>query len=161
MSKALAVLGTVIFTILAPGTVTVVVPYLLLASRLQIFAVEIGTLRFFGSVPIIAGVLIYSWCAWDFAFSGTGTPAPIAPPKQLVIRGLYRYVRNPMYVGVLLVLFGEALLFESVELFLYAFLVFFMFRTFVVYYEEPTLSRRFTDSYRRYCGSVPRWIPKF
>ncbi len=70
MSQTLAVLGTVIFTILAPGTVTVVVPYLLLTSRLQIFAVEIGTLRFFGSVPIIAGVLIYSWCAWDFAFSG-------------------------------------------------------------------------------------------
>ncbi len=156
----MALLGAFIFTILVPGTVTVLVPYCLLASRLQIVAVEFGALRFLGSVPIIAGVLIYSWCALDFAFSGKGTPAPIAPPKQLVTRGLYSHVRNPMYAGVLLVLFGESLLFQSVELFIYAFLILIAFHTFIVYYEEPALRRQFAGSYDRYCRSVSRWIPK-
>jgi protein-S-isoprenylcysteine O-methyltransferase Ste14 len=144
---------------LVPGTWTVLVPYLLLASNFELFSIEIGPLRFLGLIPIVVGITVYLWCAWGFTFFGKGTPAPIAPPKNLVIKGLYGYVRNPMYVGILLILFGEALLFESAVLFLYAILVFVIFYAAIVYYEEPTLRRKFTDSYKRYCDSVPRWIP--
>jgi protein-S-isoprenylcysteine O-methyltransferase Ste14 len=157
--KHLTALGTIIFSILVPGTWGVLVPYLLIASNFELFAIEIGRLRFLGLIPIIVGIAFYLWCAWGFTFLGKGTPAPIAPPKNLVIKGLYRHVRNPMYVGILLILFGEALLFESATLFLYAMLAFVIFHTAIVYYEEPTLRRKFTDSYERYCNSVPRWIP--
>jgi protein-S-isoprenylcysteine O-methyltransferase Ste14 len=158
--KHLTALGTIVFSILVPGTWTVLVPYLLIASKFELFPIEIGPLRFFGLFPITVGIAFYLWCAWGFTFLGKGTPAPIAPPKHLVIKGLYRHVRNPMYVGVLLILFGEALLFESATLFLYAVLAFVIFHTAVVYYEEPTLRRKFADSYKRYCNSVPRWIPR-
>jgi protein-S-isoprenylcysteine O-methyltransferase Ste14 len=99
------------------------------------------------------------WCAWDFTFAGRGTPAPIDPPKELVVQGLYRYVRNPMYVGILSILLGEALLFASWSLFGYAAVVFILFFLFVVLYEEPILMRKFGESYLQYCKNVPRWIP--
>src|SRR5262249_16236541 len=105
------------------------------------------------------GVLIYLWCAWDFGAAGSGTPAPIDPPKDLVVRGLYKWVRNPMYVGVLSFVIGEAMLFESPLMFGYAFLVFLLFSAFVILYEEPVLRTKFGDSYRRYCEVTPRWIP--
>jgi protein-S-isoprenylcysteine O-methyltransferase Ste14 len=107
----------------------------------------------------LLGASIYLWCAWDFTFAGRGTPAPIDPPKELVVRGLYRYVRNPMYVGVVSILFGEALFFESRILFEYAVIVFIFFYLFVVLYEEPILMKKFGESYRNYCRVIPRWIP--
>jgi len=120
---------------------------------------QIGILRYLGAIPILLGASIYLWCAWDFTFAGRGTPAPIDPPKELVVRGLYRYVRNPMYVGVVSILFGEALFFESRTLFEYAAIVFIFFYLFVVLYEEPILTRKFGESYRNYCKTIPRWIP--
>src|SRR5207249_10939605 len=151
---------TLLFTILVPGTVTVLVPYLLLTSGFQLFPVEIGALRVLGLPPILMGVVTYLWCAWDFTFTGRGTPAPIDPPKQLVVKGLYRYVRNPMYVGITLILLGEALLFEAAVLFLYAGLLLVCAHLFIVYYEEPTLRRLFGASYESYCKSVSRWTPR-
>ncbi|MGH7775499.1 MAG: methyltransferase family protein [Candidatus Binatia bacterium] len=155
----MVLLKTLIFTVLVPGTVTVLVPYLLLTSSMKLFSVGIGIFRLLGLVPILLGGLIYLWCAWDFTFVGRGTPAPLDPPKELVVRGLYRLVRNPMYVGVFLVLLGEVLLFESAILFLYAALVLLVFHLFVVYYEEPVLRRNFGQSYERYRSNVPRWLP--
>jgi len=111
-------------------------------------------------VFILIGASIYLRCAWDFAFAGRGTPAPIDPPKELVVRGLYRYVRNPMYVGVLSVVVGQAIWFEARGLFAYAALCFLLFFAFVVLYEEPALRRKFGESYERYCNEVPRWIPR-
>ncbi len=151
---------TLLFTILAPGTVTVLVPYLLLTSGFRLFPVEIGALRILGLPPILLGALTYLWCAWDFTFTGRGTPAPIDPPKELVVKGLYRYVRNPMYVGITLILLGEALLFESAVLFFYAGFLLVCANLFIVYYEEPTLRRLFRASYESYCQSVSRWIPR-
>jgi protein-S-isoprenylcysteine O-methyltransferase Ste14 len=151
-------LKTLLFTILVPGTVTVLVPYLLLTPGFQLFPVEIGALRILGLPPILLGAMTYLWCAWDFTFIGRGTPAPIDPPKELVVKGLYRYVRNPMYVGITLVLLGEALLFESAILFLYAGFLLVCAHLFIVYYEEPTLRRLFGTSYESYCKSVSRWI---
>ena len=109
------IFGTVIFTILVPGSVTVLVPYLLLASGLGCFY-DIGGFRFIGIVLIILGAAFYLWTASDFTFAGRGTPAPIAPPKLLVLRQLYQVNRNPMYTGVLLALLGEAMFFMSLAL---------------------------------------------
>jgi len=153
-------LKTLLFTILVPGTVTVLVPYLLLSWGVQIFSFEVGPIRILGLPPILLGAVTYLWCAWDFTFTGRGTPAPIDPPKELVVKGLYRYVRNPMYVGITLILLGEALLFEAAVLFLYAGLLLVCAHLFIVYYEEPTLRRLFGASYESYCKSVSRWIPR-
>jgi protein-S-isoprenylcysteine O-methyltransferase Ste14 len=108
----------------------------------------------------LLGAAIYFWCAWDFTFAGKGTPAPIYPPKELVATGLYRYVRNPMYAGILTLLLGEALFFASWRLLEYAGFVFLAFHLFVTLYEEPALRQKFGDSYKRYCATVSRWIPK-
>lgn len=114
---------TLIFTFLVPGTVTILIPYWLMSSRAA-QPLPLDAFRYLGAPPLLFGVAIYFWCAWDFTFAGRGTPAPIDPPKELVVRGLYRYVRNPMYVGILSILLGEALLFASQRLFEYTVVVF-------------------------------------
>lgn len=114
----------------------------------------------FGLVPILLGALMYLWCACDFTFTGKGTPAPIDPPKELVVRGLYRFVRNPIYVGAALVIIGESVLFESTRLFVYALLLLLVFHLFVIYYEEPGLREKFGEAYEQYCRTVPRWMPR-
>ncbi|HZE70234.1 MAG TPA: isoprenylcysteine carboxylmethyltransferase family protein [Pyrinomonadaceae bacterium] len=154
----MTLLKTLMFTIVVPGSVTILIPLWLLSLRSSA-PMQIGILRYLGAIPILLGASIYLWCAWDFTFAGRGTPAPIDPPKELVVRGLYRYVRNPMYVGVVSILFGEALFFESRTLFEYAAIVFIFFYLFVVLYEEPILTRKFGESYRNYCKTIPRWIP--
>jgi protein-S-isoprenylcysteine O-methyltransferase Ste14 len=153
-----ALLKTVIFTIVAPGFVTVVVPYLLLSPRAEF---EIGMARFAGVVPIVLGAIGCLWCAWDFVFTGCGTPAPVDPPKQLVVKGVYRFVRNPMYIAVGLVLGGEAILFQSLRLVAYALLAWLACHLFVVFYEELTLRKKFGTAYEAYCRAVPRWVPRF
>ncbi len=153
-------LKTLIFTVLVPGTVAVLLPYRLASSPAARGSLPLGSLRYFGFVLIVAGALIYLWCAWDFTFAGKGTPAPLDPPKELVVRGLYKHVRNPMYIGVLSLVLGQAVWFEAVTLFAYAGLVFLLFNAFVFFYEEPALKRKFGDSYKRYCQTVPRWLPR-
>jgi protein-S-isoprenylcysteine O-methyltransferase Ste14 len=153
-----AFLKTLVFAVVAPGTVTVVVPYLLLTSRAEF---EIGIARLVGVVPIVLGAIGLLWCAWDFVFTGCGTPAPIDPPKVLVVKRLYRFVRNPMYVTVALILGGEAILFQSLRLAAYALLAWSACHLFVVFYEEPTLKKKFGTAYEAYCRAVPRWIPRF
>lgn len=156
----MVLLKTIIFTIIVPGTVLVWAPYLLLSSSSVSSPPDIAGLRYFGVIPILLGAAIILWCAWDFTFAGKGTPAPMDPPKRLVVRGLYRYVRNPMYIGVLSAITGEALLFQSLALIEYAAVVFVFTYLFVIFYEEPTLRRKFGESYKNYCREVPRWIPK-
>jgi protein-S-isoprenylcysteine O-methyltransferase Ste14 len=118
------------------------------------FATRPGA-RFFA---LRAGSIQIRW--HPFYSARRGTPAPIDPPKELVVRGLYRYVRNPMYVGVLSVLIGEALLFESARLFWYGAAVFLLFNLFVILYEEPALGRKFGKSYQDYRAAVGRWLPR-
>jgi len=150
---------TLIFTVLVPGTLAVVLPYRLGSSLTARGSLALGSFRYFGFLLIAAGALIYLWCAWDFAFAGKGTPAPIDPPKELVVRGLYRHVRNPMYIGVLSLVLGQAVYFETLTLFFYAGVVFLLVNAFVFFYEEPALSRKFGEAYRRYCETTPRWLP--
>ena len=155
----MVLIKTVVFTILVPGTVTILVPYWLLSSSSNPPSMGLGAFRYAGLLPISVGVATYLWCAWDFTFAGRGTPAPIDPPRELVVRGLYRYVRNPMYVGVLLILCGEVLLFGSWVLLEYTAIIFIFFFLFIMLYEEPTLKQKFGDSYDHYCLNVPRWLP--
>ena len=155
----MVLIKTIVFTCLVPGTVTILIPYWLLSSPSAPPAMQLGIFRHVGLLPIAIGTAIYFWCAWDFTFAGRGTPAPIEPPKQLVVRGLYRHVRNPMYVGIVSILIGEALLLASWRLLQYAALVFTFFFLLVLLYEEQMLKHKFGESYRQYCRSVPRWIP--
>lgn len=155
----MAAVKSLIFIILVPGTVTILVPYVLLNSFGDLFYVNIGGFRYLGVIPILLSVLILLWCILDFAFTGKGTPAPIDPPKELVVRGLYQYVRNPMYVGGVFILAGETIFFASLLLFGYTLFIFLCFHIFVIGYEEPTLRRTFGKAYEAYCESVPRWFP--
>src|SRR5262245_8802748 len=152
-------LKTLIFTIIVPGAVIALIPYLLLSGYSASFT-HIGTIQLFGLIPMAIGAAIYFRCAWDFASAGKGTPEPIDPPKHLVARGLYRFVRNPMYVGVLMTLLGEAWLFRSWTLIIYAAIVISWQHLFVVFYEEPALKRKFGQSYSDYLARTPRWVPR-
>jgi protein-S-isoprenylcysteine O-methyltransferase Ste14 len=118
-------------------------------------------------VPQIAGMIIGAigaavalWCVLTFVFIGKGTPAPFDPPRRLVIRGPYRFVRNPMYIGAGLALLGTALFYQSWPLLIYAGVFFVATHLFVVLYEEPTLRRTFGNEYEAYCRRVKRWLPK-
>lgn len=148
----------VLFTVVVPGTVTVLIPYLLLRPHAEFNA---GILRFAGLAPMLVGGGVYLHCVWNFAWVGRGTPAPIDPPKNMVAVGLYRFVRNPMYVGICALLAGEALLFQSWRLLAYAFVAWLLCHLFVVFYEEPHLRVKFGESYVSYCRAVPRWIPRW
>jgi protein-S-isoprenylcysteine O-methyltransferase Ste14 len=151
-------LKNLIFTILVPGTVAVYLPYRIIVRG---GADAFHPARLWVAGPLlILGVATYLWCLYDFAVTGRGTPAPIDPPKHLVVRGLYRYVRNPMYVGVLLVIAGWSALSGSWALVTFGVGVALAFHLFVVFVEEPTLQRRFGDAYDRYRAAVPRWVPR-
>jgi protein-S-isoprenylcysteine O-methyltransferase Ste14 len=149
---------TVLFTVLVPGTVTIWLP-----RWLGIWGDTSGppwTIWHDAAlVPLTLGLAVYARCVWEFASRGRGIPAPLDHPKHLVVTGLYRYVRNPMYVGVLLVLLGEALFFQSVSFLEYTLIWFAFVNVAVLVYEEPNLRRKFGDSYERYRSSVRRWIP--
>lgn len=106
-----------------------------------------------------AGALVALGCVYVFARIGKGTPAPFDPPRRLVTRGPYRFVRNPMYSGAVLALGGAALFYRSALLALYAALFLLVAHLFVVFYEEPILRRSFGEEYEAYCRSVRRWLP--
>lgn len=152
------IVKTLIFTVLVPGTVAVYVPMLLIGGFTK---PESGPLTWLGAVIIVLGAAMYFLCAWEFAVRGLGTPAPIAPTKFLVTTALHRHVRNPMYIGVAMVILGEALVFRAFHLLEYAACMLLIAHLFVVFYEEPTLRRQFGESYEEYRRTVPRWIPKF
>ena len=150
-------LKALLFVIFVPGTFLVAIPCFLLASGRGRF--EIGMWKWFGIVPLILGGVTLLWCVWDFARIGRGTPVPIDPPKVLVKRGMYRFTRNPMYVGVLAALGGEALLFQSLAILGLAIFMGLIVHLFVIFYEEPVLRKKFGETYEEYLKSVPRWFP--
>lgn len=153
-------LKVILFTLLLPGTVAIYVPLWIASSRATSFGTDGFIEQAAAVLLVLLGVVIYLWCLWDFASFGRGTPAPIDAPKRLVVRGLYRYVRNPMYVGVLTVISGWALLFSDIRVLGYALGIWTCFHTFVLVFEEPKLRSQFGESYAKYCDHVPRWIPR-
>src|SRR2546425_4842791 len=154
-------LRSVFFTFLLPGTVTVLIPYWLISSRASGILRDHQALRFLGLPLIVIGCAGLLWCIWEFFSEGRGTLAPVDPPKYLVVRGLYRYVRNPMYVAVVTTLTGEAIFFMSMPVLIEAGVFIILAHLFVTFYEEPALRRRFGDSYERYLQTVGRWIPRY
>jgi protein-S-isoprenylcysteine O-methyltransferase Ste14 len=148
-------LKNLLFSLIVPGTVAVYVPLRIVRDRSLEAAPVFGA----GCILLLLGASVYAWCVWEFATFGRGTPAPIDAPKRLVVRGLYRYTRNPMYTGVLTVILGWAVLFGSFELVLYAVVVGTSFQLFIVLYEEPHLRAEFGSEYVRYCARVGRWLP--
>lgn len=107
----------------------------------------------------VVGIVLLATCIFEFARSGQGTLSPVDPPRHLVVRGLYRYVRNPMYLSVTTIVLGEVLLLGSRGLLAYWAIWFLAANLFVIGYEEPTLRRRFGASYDDYARHVGRWIP--
>lgn len=153
----LTFLKSLAFLILVPGVVVIYAPVqIALAAEA---APALPWLRW-ATLPFwLAGAAGIVWCVWDFTFTGRGTPLPLDPPRELVVRGLYRYVRNPMYTSAVLILSGHVLWFQAPWLLLYTAGVFLAFAGFVRWYEEPHLRRTFGEAYERYCRSVPRWLP--
>ncbi len=152
-------LKTLIFTILVPGTVAFGIPWLLLNPPWGLVLL-FPSLWLLGFLPLLLGVGLYLWCAAAFTFFGKGTPAPIDAPIFLVKAGPYRWVRNPMYLAVLSMVIGQAILFRSFLLVGYALLVWGVVHLFVVFVEEPSLRHQFGESYDSYLRTVPRWLPR-
>jgi protein-S-isoprenylcysteine O-methyltransferase Ste14 len=159
-SRPAAVLGSVLFLALAPGTVAVLVPRWISGWRLQAPLLGWSWLRALGVVLILLGLPVLLDAFRRFALEGRGTPAPIAPPERLVVRGFYRYVRNPMYVAVTWLILGQGLLLGNAAVIGYGLLVMGAFHVFVLAYEEPTLRRLFGAEYAAYCDAVHRWLPR-
>jgi protein-S-isoprenylcysteine O-methyltransferase Ste14 len=160
MSRAASIFGSAIFLVVAPGTVAVYLPWLI--SRWQIGPPLLGfsPFRLAGCLLIAAGLPVLLDSFARFAIQGLGTPAPVAPPQHLVITGWYRYVRNPMYVSVLMLIFGQGFLFGNMRLLEYGVIIWLAFFAFIILYEEPTLRRKFGPEYDAYCRQVRRWIPR-
>ncbi len=156
----LLLLRSIFFTFLLPGTVTVLIPYWIILSNDARTSSDHPVLRYFGLLPIAIGAAGLLWCIWEFFSEGRGTLAPVDPPRHLVVRGLYRYVRNPMYVAVVMILLGEAILFMSARVLVEAVVFMISAYLFVVFYEEPILRMQFGESYERYLHQVGRWIPR-
>lgn len=153
---AVRFIKSLIFSIVVPGTITVFLPYLLVRNDIpDLF----DGYQYLGAIPIGLGGLIYGWSVFSFLTVGHGTPAPVAPPRTLVVEGPYRYLRNPMYLAVLLIVSGEAFLFKSFHLFVLATVFISVAMILVRFYEEPLLLATFGAAYQRYCNSVQRWLP--
>jgi protein-S-isoprenylcysteine O-methyltransferase Ste14 len=157
MSRRMAALGSGLFLVLAPGTAAVLVPWLLTDWESE--DPWLG-LQVLGVVLIAAGAAFVLHAFWRFVSEGIGTPAPVAAPQRLVVGGVYRHVRNPMYVAVLATIVGEVLLLGQPVLLAYAAALWVVFASFVRLYEEPTLTERFGADYEDYRRNVPAWLPR-
>jgi protein-S-isoprenylcysteine O-methyltransferase Ste14 len=157
-SSALLTLRSLLWTALLPGFLAGYVPWEFFGvSRLRLNLASPQHL--IGLFCIGAGILLLGSCIWEFARRGRGTLAPVDPPRKLVVRGLYRYVRNPMYLSVTMIVLGEALLVGSMALIVYWAVWFLAANLFVIGYEEPALRRRFGEPYELYARQVNRWLP--
>lgn len=148
---------TTLFIVLATGMVLFLLPDLIL-DRATSGMLSFGMFRYLAILFWSGGGILIIWASIDFVIRGSGTPSPTDPPKSLVIHGFYRYTRNPMYLGVLSVLLGHFLWFQSIWLLLFLGFWFIAFHTFVKYYEEPNLNKLFGEAYQEYQNSVPRWF---
>jgi protein-S-isoprenylcysteine O-methyltransferase Ste14 len=157
MRRAQAAVGSAMFLAAAPGVVAGVIPWLLTGWRSSHPPLAVAVP---GALLVALGVGVLLHAFGRFVVEGSGTPAPIAPTERLVIGGLYRHVRNPMYVAVLATIIGQAMLLGRLVLLPYAALIWLMFFAFVRIYEEPTLGRRFGEQYRAYQRAVPGWWPR-
>jgi protein-S-isoprenylcysteine O-methyltransferase Ste14 len=161
MRKVLAVVGSAMFLVIAPGFVAGVAPWWISHWRIEAPFFGLQLLRWVGALLVALGAIGLLDSFLRFALQGVGTPAPVFPTRHLVVTGLYRYVRNPMYLAVASTILGQGLVFGNVRLIEYGAIVWLLFHVFVLVYEEPTLRASFGAEYRAFCAEVPRWIPRF
>jgi len=154
-----ALLGSFVFLVAAPGTVAGLVPWWISRWRMQP-AFFGAPSRLAGAILIAAGLAVLLDSFARFALQGLGTPAPVLPTRSLVVTGLYRYVRNPMYLAVLSLIVGQGLFLADMRVLAYAAPVWLAFHVFVLSYEEPMLRRTYGAEYDAFCANVPRWIPR-
>ena len=156
MRRSTAALGSTLFFAIAPAMIAGAIPWSMTRWRVATAL----PFRHAAWIPIVAGAAVLIHSFGRFVIEGAGTPAPVAPTERLVVGGLYRYVRNPMYVGVLALIFGQALLFGDRRLAIYSACIAAAFVLFVALYEEPTLRARYGDEYEAYRRAVPGWLPR-
>ena len=148
-----------VFTILQPGIVAILIPYLLSGKSIKsAFGQHFLTHHFLGLTIFAVGLVLMLICIVNFAIRGKGTLSPVDPTKKLVISGPYRFSRNPMYIGVTMMLIGGSIFFRSYVLAVYALLIFIAFYIFIVFFEEPRLQDEFGREYNEYAKKVRRWL---
>lgn len=152
-------LKNLLFTLIVPGLVAGWVPLRWFEQRAQ-WPEQWRWHHYAGALGWVLGAMIYLHCIWLFATKGRGTPAPIDPPKRLVHRGLYCWVRNPMYLGIFVIVGGEAVFFWSIHIAIYFICLVCAVHLFVALYEESALSYKFGAMYEDYKRAVPRWLPR-
>ena len=160
MKRTSAIAVSAIFAIIAPGTVAGIVPWWISRWKMQALFLHFYGFRVIGVSLILVSLPVLLDSFARFALQGLGTPAPPFPTRHLVVTGLYRYVRNPMYVAVVGLIAGQALLLGNRALLFYAIIVWMAFQIFVLLYEEPVLRKTYTAEYEVFCRNVPRWIPR-
>jgi len=160
MRKILALAGSLVFLLIAPGTIAGFVPWAITHWQFQPTLFRHDVTRGLGVFLIALGFVPVVESFVRFALKGLGTPAPVLPPRRLVVSGFYRHVRNPMYVGVVAMIVGQAILFADLRLFAYAAMVWLFMHLFVVAYEEPKLHCSFGVEYDVFRAHVPRWLPR-
>jgi protein-S-isoprenylcysteine O-methyltransferase Ste14 len=156
--RSAAAVGSLLFFLLAPGVVAGLIPWWV--TRWRVGVEYPWPAQAAGAVLFIAGAIVLVSAFVRFVTEGIGTPAPVAPTQRLVVGGLYRFVRNPMYLAVLAAIVGQALLFGRPTLLVYGTVVAIAFVVFVRFYEEPTLGRTFGEEYEEYRRAVPGWWPR-
>ena len=157
MKRGTAAIGSIVFFVVAPGTVAGLIPWWL--TSWQVDGAWLP-LQVVGAIVIAAGLAVLVQAFARFVIDGFGTPAPIAPTDELVVSGLYRHVRNPMYVAVVAIIAGQALVLGQEVLLVYAAAIWAVFASFVCLYEEPTLLATYGAQYDAYRRAVPAWLPR-
>lgn len=162
MHRTPAAVGSALFFAAAPGTIAVLIPWWITGwqPRAPLTLALMLPIRLVGASLILAGTVVLMHAFARFVVEGFGTPVPVAPPKRLVVGGLYRYVRNLMYVAVLSTIIGQAMLLGRFEPLVHAAAVAVAVTAFVRWYEEPLLRRRFGAEYDAYRAAVPGWLPR-
>jgi protein-S-isoprenylcysteine O-methyltransferase Ste14 len=150
----------VTYATLFVGLLLVFLPARILTAAGIVAPASIGLIQIIGMIVGGAGAALAVWCIFTFVFIGKGTPAPFDPPRRLVVRGPYRLVRNPMYVGAGFALLGAALFYRSAGLIAYLLVLLVVIHSFVIFYEEPVLTKKFGADYDAYRIHVRRWLPR-
>lgn len=160
MRHGVAVFGSALFFLIGPGTVAGLVPWWMSRWRMLPPLLALPALRAVGVLLIAAGAAVLLDSFARFALQGLGTPAPVFPTRHLVVGGLYRYVRNPIYLALTSAIIGQGVLFGNLRLLAYGALVWASCHVFVLTYEEPKLRATFGAEFEAFCTRVPRWLPR-
>jgi protein-S-isoprenylcysteine O-methyltransferase Ste14 len=160
MRRFWAALGSLLFFVIAPGTLAVYVPWAITHWQLKPAFLGLDALRIVGAALVVLGAVLIVESFVRFVWKGFGTPAPIAPPTNLVVTGFYRRVRNPIYVGLVAAAIGQALIFGDERLLVYAGILWLFFHVWVLGIEEPGLVSSFGEEFAIFKANVPRWLPR-